>query len=111
MEITIGKQEIMISRRKLYNRNEPVIRQQQPPSSIEIILSFGFTRSGSCNCGGTRNEIYQKDGYYLYLRKTRFLFKIKKKNEVIVPISPLAKLETELKKLFPNAVALAEEKV
>lgn len=78
-------------------------------NSVPKILSdYGFTRSGSCNCGGTRNEIYQKDSYYLYLRKTRFLFKIKKKNEVIVPISPLAKLETELKKLFPD-VAVQKE--
>lgn len=77
-------------------------------SPIETIKSFGFVKAGSCNCGGTRNEIYQKDGYYLYLRKTRFLFKIKKKNEVIVPISPLAKLETELKKLFPD-VAVQKE--
>lgn len=77
-------------------------------SAADIIKLFGFTRSGSCNCGGTRNEIYQKDSYYLYLRKNRFLFKIKKRNEVIVPISPLAKLETELKKLFPD-VAVQKE--
>lgn len=76
-------------------------------SPIETIKSFGFVKAGSCNCGGTRNEIYQKDSYYLYLRKNRFLFKIKKRNEVIVPISPLAKLETELKKLFPDVVAVA----
>lgn len=79
-------------------------------NSVPKILSdYGFTRSGSCNCGGTRNEIYRKDSYYLYLRKTRFLFKIKKRSEVIVPITGLVNLETELKKLFPDVVALAEK--
>lgn len=109
MEITIGKQEIMISRHKLYNRTGPVIRQQQPPSSIEIILSYGFVRSGSCSCGGTRNELYKKDAFILYYRKTRHVFKIKQKNDVIVPITSLTNLETELKKLFPDVVAVAEK--
>ena len=80
-------------------------------NSVPKILSdYGFTRSGSCSCGGTRNEIYKKDSFVLYYRKTRHVFKIKKKNEIIVPITSLTNLETELKKLFPDAVAVAEEK-
>lgn len=78
-------------------------------SPVETIKQFGFTRSGSCSCGGTRNEIYKKDTYTLYYRKTRHVFKIKQKNDVIVPIISLTNLETELKKLFPNAVAVAEK--
>jgi hypothetical protein len=84
-----------------------------PPTILaspnETLKQFGFLRSGSCSCGGTRNEIYKKDVYILYYRKTRHVFKIKQKNEVVVPITSLANLETELKKLFPNAVALAKK--
>jgi hypothetical protein len=76
---------------------------------IDLIKQFGFARSGSCSCGGTRNEIYKKDTYILYYRKTRHVFKIKKKNETVIPITSLSKLETELKKLFPDAVAVAEK--
>lgn len=76
---------------------------------IETIKSFGFIRSGSCSCGGTRNEIYKKDNFVLYYRKTRHVFKIKKKNDVLVAITSLTHLETELKKLFPDAVAVAEK--
>lgn len=76
---------------------------------LETIKQFGFVRSGQCSCGGTRNEIYKKDTYILYYRKTRHVFKIKVKNDVIVPITSLSNLETELKKLFPNALAVAEK--
>jgi hypothetical protein len=76
---------------------------------IDLFKQFGFTRSGSCSCGGTRNEIYKKETYILYYRNTRHVFKIKKKNDVLVPVTSLTNLETELKKLFPD-VAVAEEK-
>lgn len=75
---------------------------------IETIKSFGFIRSGSCSCGGTRNEIYKKDSFVLYYRKTRHVFKVKKKNDVIVPITSLTHLETELKKIFPDVAAQKE---
>lgn len=84
-------------------------------NSVPKILSdYGFTRAGSCSCGGTQNELYKKVSnptIILYYRKRRHVFKIKQKNDVIVPITSLTNLETELKKLFPDAVAVAEEKV
>lgn len=76
---------------------------------VDLIKQFGFTRSGSCSCGGTRNEIYKKDTYILYYRKTRHVFKVKKKNEVIVPITSLSKLQETLKTLFPD-VAVEEKR-
>lgn len=81
-------------------------------SPLEIIKDYGFARAGSCSCGGTQNELYKKIHesipYILYYRKKRHVFKIKKKNEVIVSITSLTNLETELKKLFPD-VAMAEK--
>lgn len=82
-------------------------------NSVPKILSdYGFTRAGSCSCGGTRNEIYKKyensRSYTIYYRKTRHVFKVKQKNEVIIPITSLTNLETELKKLFPD-VAVQKE--
>lgn len=76
-----------------------------------LIKSFGFQRAGSCNCGGARNEIYKRDNYQLYYRKRKQMFRIKKRNDIIVPVTSIINLETELKKLFPNAMAVAEEKV
>lgn len=76
-----------------------------------LIKSYSFTRSGSCSCGGTTNELYKKDTYILYYRKRRHVFKIKKRNEVIVPITSLTNLETELKKLFPDVVQKEEETI
>ena len=82
-------------------------------TSLEMIKQFGFTRAGSCSCGGTQNELYSKyeNGvrFTLYYRKRRHVFKIKRKNDVVVPITSLTNLETELKKLFPDAVAVAEK--
>lgn len=79
-------------------------------NSVPKILSdYGFTRSGSCSCGGTRNELYKKDTHILYYRKSRHVFKIKQKNDVIVPVTSLSKLEETLTKLFPDAVAVAEK--
>lgn len=79
---------------------------------LDLIKQFGFTRSGSCSCGGTRNEIYKKyadkQAFTLYYRKTRHVFKVKQKNEVLVPITSLTNLETELKKMFPD-VAVQKE--
>lgn len=83
-------------------------------NSVPKILSdYGFARAGSCSCGGTQNELYKKIhnqiAYVLYYRKRRHVFKIKKRNEVIVSITSLTNLETELKKLFPDVAV--EEKV
>lgn len=71
-----------------------------------IILSFGFTFAGTCSCGGSRNMIYKKDRYALYYRKTRHVFKMKEKNQTVIPVTSLNNLEKELKKLFPH-VAVA----
>lgn len=80
---------------------------------LDLIKSYGFTRSGSCSCGGTRNEIYKKydnkQVFNLYYRKTRHVFKIKQRNDVIIPITSLTNLETELKKLFPDVAVQKEE--
>jgi hypothetical protein len=82
-------------------------------NSVPKILSdYGFTRAGSCSCGGTQNDIYKKyagkEVFVLYYRKRRHVFKVKKRNETLVPITSLTNLETELKKLFPD-VAVQKE--
>lgn len=90
----------------LYKQLAPAQPTVQP---LELFKQYGFVKAGQCQCGGTRNELYKKDTYILYYRKTRHVFKIKQKNDVIVPITSLTNLETELKKLFPDAVAVAEK--
>lgn len=71
----------------------------------EIIQSFGFYPSGSCDCGGVRNEKYRKGPFVIYIRKTKNLFKIKRNNEVIIPLTNLNALEESLQKTFPQPTA------
>jgi hypothetical protein len=70
----------------------------------EIFKQYGFLRAGSCNCGGTRNEIYKRDAYLIYYRKRMYTFRIKRKNEVIAPVQSLSNLQTVLNQLFPDVV-------
>jgi len=70
-----------------------------------LILSFGFYPSGSCECGGVRNEKYRNGQYVIYIRKTKNQFKIKRKNEVVVPLKSLNELEKSLQETFPQQVA------
>jgi hypothetical protein len=79
---------------------------------LDLIKQYGFTRAGSCGCGGTQNDIYKKyvdkEVFVLYYRKRRHVFKVKKRNETFVPVTSLTNLEIELKKLFPD-VAVQKE--
>jgi len=75
----------------------------------QLLKQYGFIRAGNCNCGGTRNEIYKLDAYYLYYRKRQYVFRIKKKNEIVAPVQKLTNLKTVLKQLFPDVVL--EEKI
>jgi hypothetical protein len=72
----------------------------------EIIKSFGFHPSGTCDCGGVRNEKYRKGPFVIYIRKTKNLFKIKRKNEVVVPLKSLNELEKELSEIFTKTEAI-----
>jgi hypothetical protein len=71
----------------------------------ELIKQFGFYPSGTCDCGGVRNDKYRKDGYTIYIRKTKHQFKIKRKNEVIVPLKSLNELEKSLQETFSQPIA------
>lgn len=70
----------------------------------EIILSFGFYSSGTCDCGGVRNDKYRKGPFIIYIRKTKNQFKIKRNNEVIVPLKSLNELDKDLQETFPQPV-------
>lgn len=73
-------------------------------TSEDLIKSFGFYPSGSCECGGVRNEKYRNGQYVIYIRKTKKQFKIKRKNEVVVPLKSLNELEKALQETFPQPV-------
>lgn len=72
----------------------------------QTILSFGFYASGACDCGGVRNEKYRKGPYVIYIRNVKNQFKIKRKNEVVVPLKSLNELEKELNELFTKTNAV-----
>jgi hypothetical protein len=74
-------------------------------SHEQTISSFGFYPSGYCDCGGFRNEKYRNGPYVIYIRKTKNQFKIKRKNEVVVPLKSLNELEKALQETFPQPVA------
>jgi antitoxin component YwqK of YwqJK toxin-antitoxin module len=71
----------------------------------QTISSFGFYPSGSCDCGGIRNDKYRNGAYVIYIRNTKKQFKIKRKNEVVVPLKSLDELEKSLQETFPEPVA------
>jgi hypothetical protein len=71
----------------------------------ETIKSYGFYASGTCDCGGVRNDKYRKGAYVIYIRKTKNQFKIKRNNEVVVPLKSLNDLEKALQETFPQPVA------
>lgn len=74
-------------------------------TSEQLILSYGFYASGSCDCGGVRNDKYRKGPFIIYIRKTKNQFKIKRNNEVIVPLKLLNELDKALQETFPQSVA------
>jgi hypothetical protein len=71
----------------------------------ELIKSFSFYPSGSCDCGGVRNEKYRKGPFVIYIRKTKNQFKIKRNNEVVVPLKSINELEKSLQETFPQPAA------
>jgi hypothetical protein len=74
-------------------------------TSEDLIKRYGFYQSGSCDCGGVRNDKYRNGPFIIYIRKTKNQFKIKKKNEVIVPLKSLNELEKSLQETFSQQVA------
>lgn len=74
-------------------------------TSEELIKQYGFYPSGNCDCGGVRNDKYRKGPFIIYVRKTKNQFKIKRNNEVIIPLKSLNDLEKDLQETFPQPAA------
>ena len=66
-------------------------------TSEQLILSYGFYASGNCDCGGVRNDKYRKGPFIIYIRKTKDQFKIKRNNEVLVPLKKLNEFASDEK--------------
>lgn len=66
-------------------------------NSLNVIN--GFSYCGYCNCTGTRNYKYEKDGYIVYYMPKRKLYHIKYKNSYIEKNQPLSTLCEKLKLL------------
>jgi hypothetical protein len=54
------------------------------------LAQYGFTYTGSCNCGGSHTEKYRSGQYDLRVRK--FSFKVKKNGITIASWKPISKL-------------------
>lgn len=59
----------------------------------------GFTLIGSCNCSGTKNYKYEKNGYIIYHLKKRSTYHIKFNNNYIIKNEPIKTLCQQLKSL------------
>jgi hypothetical protein len=59
----------------------------------------GFTYCGYCNCTGTRNNKYEKDGYIIYYQPKRKLYHLKYNNSYIIKNEPITTLCQKLKSL------------
>jgi hypothetical protein len=71
---------------------------------LNIVISHDFHRSGSCSCGGVRNEKYRKGSYVLYIRPTRGVFMMKKKNSKEIELTNIVYLEEKLNEYFKEVV-------
>ena len=56
----------------------------------------GFKLIGSCNCSGTKNYKYEKNGYIVYHVKKRQMYHIKYKNNYLVKNQPISTLCSQL---------------
>lgn len=59
----------------------------------------GFRLIGTCNCSGTKNYKYEKNGYIVYHVKKRSLYHIKFNDSYIVKNQPISTLCQKLKSL------------
>lgn len=59
----------------------------------------GFKYIGHCNCTGTRNWKYEKNGFIVYYLKKRSSYHIKHENSYILKNQPIATLCEKLKSL------------
>lgn len=59
----------------------------------------GFTLIGKCNCSGTANYKYEKNGYIVYHVKKRKMYHIKYLNNYIIKNEPIETLCQKLKSL------------
>jgi len=59
----------------------------------------GFKLIGKCNCSGTANYKYEKNGYIVYHVKKRKMYHIKFQNGYLVKNQPINTLCQKLKSL------------
>lgn len=67
---------------------------------IEILLSYGFTFLGTCNCAGPRTQKYRKGDYKVYWNKASKVFRIKHHGKAITTLLNENQIDIELKKYF-----------
>jgi len=70
---------------------------------IETLLEqYGYQYTGTCQCDGYHTIKYRrKDGYEVKWRKKRYMFKLKKNNELIKSWSPVSILSVALSETHP----------
>lgn len=66
----------------------------------EVVKEFGFHETAPCMCGGIKNRKFRNKVHVLYIRESKQLFKLKKVNQTIVPLTGLSQLEPKLSEIF-----------
>jgi hypothetical protein len=69
-------------------------------SWLDIVKDFGFRETTPCMCGGIKNRKFRNKVHVLYIRESKQLFKLKKSNQTVVPLTSLSQLETKLSEIF-----------
>lgn len=62
----------------------------------ELILRYGYTYTGNCNCEGFSTEKYINGDYLLRLRVKKEMFRIKHKGRSLTQWIPQGKLQETL---------------
>jgi hypothetical protein len=66
----------------------------------EVVKEHGFYETTPCMCGGIKNRKFRKRIYIVYIRESKKLFKLKRGNQTIIPLTNLSELETKLSEIF-----------
>lgn len=71
-------------------------------SVIELADKYGLKYIGSCYCGGPKAEKYSDGVFTLYWRKGQYLFRFRRRNDVLKNWTPVKQLQAYLETYFKD---------
>ena len=70
----------------------------------ELILRYGYSDAGKCNCDGFPTDKFIKGDYQLRVRTSKSMFKIRHQGRSVTQWIPVSKLQEALNNIHNVAV-------